>query len=115
MKEENRYHRIIEEIFFKSYRKGLTEVPFEREDILLAAEKLRIKLPKNIGDLIYSFRYRVALPKSVVKEAPRSQAWIIRPRGRAKIRLCRRLFHDNRSIAVACRDKSSRCNTGDDR
>ncbi|EKD34565.1 MAG: endonuclease [uncultured bacterium] len=84
MKKENRYHRIIEEIFFKSYRKGLSEVPFEREDILLAAEKLRIRLPKNIGDLIYSFRYRVSLPESVVKEAPRGQAWVIRPRGRAK-------------------------------
>lgn len=84
MGETNRYSRIAEEIFFKSYRKGLTEILFERDDIIRAADKLGIKLPKNIGDLIYSFRYRVSLPESIVKEAPNGKEWIIRPRGRAR-------------------------------
>ena len=84
MGEANRYARIVEKIFFRSYRKGLTEVVFEREDIIHAAEELGIKLPKNIGDVIYSFRYRVPLPESVAKEAPMGKESIIRPRGRAK-------------------------------
>lgn len=84
MREANRYARIVEKIFFRSYRKGITEVVFERDDIIHAAEELGIKRLKNIGDLIYSFRYRVPLPESVTKEAPKGKEWIIRPRGRAK-------------------------------
>ena len=84
MEGANRYSRIVEEIFFKVYRKGLAEIQFEREDIIRAANKLGTKLPKNIGDLIYSFRYRIALPKSIVELAPGGKEWIIRPRGRAK-------------------------------
>ena len=80
----NRYSRIVEEIFFKFYRKGLTEVLFEREDIIRAADKLGMKSLKNIGDLIYSFRYRTSLPKSIEEQAPKGKEWIIRPRGRAK-------------------------------
>ena len=47
MGETNRYSRIVEEIFFKTYRKSFTEVLFEREDINRAADKLGIKLPKT--------------------------------------------------------------------
>lgn len=47
MGETNRYSRIVEEIFFKSYRKSFTEVLFERENIIHAADKLGIKLPKK--------------------------------------------------------------------
>jgi hypothetical protein len=84
MGEANRYTRIVENIFFKSYRKGLNEVLFERDDIIQAAGALGIRLPKNLGDVIYSFRYRASLPESIVKEAPSGKEWIIRPRGRAK-------------------------------
>lgn len=43
-----------------------------------------ITLPKNLGDVVYSFRYRVPLPQRVRDRAPKGQHWIIRPAGRGK-------------------------------
>lgn len=79
----NRYTKIIEKIFFKYYKEGDTEVSFEREDIVRVARELKIKLPKNLGDIIYSFRYRANFPESIAAKAPRGQQWLIRPKGRA--------------------------------
>ncbi len=80
----NRYRKIISWIFDRYYRTGAVIVPFTREDIVVAARELKMVLPKNIGDLIYSFRYRVDLPPEVVSAAPAGTYWIIRPAGRAK-------------------------------
>ena len=84
MAEANRYVKIIEAIFRSRYREGAEEDPFEREDIERAAKKLGVKLPKNLGDVIYSFRYRAALPESVRSKAPTGKEWIIRPAGPSK-------------------------------
>jgi hypothetical protein len=84
MNRSNRYTQIIERVFFEHYREGDLEVSFEREDIVRVARDLQIDLPKNIGDVIYSFRYRGALPETVRKCAPAGQEWIIRPAGRAR-------------------------------
>ena len=84
VRKANRYVQIIESIFFKHYRKDATEVPFDRSDIVKSARELGIKLPKNLGDVLYSFRYRVSLPESIVKKAPAGVEWIIRPAGRAQ-------------------------------
>ena len=80
----NRYAQIIEQIFFAHYVPGSREVVFEREDIERAATALGIKLPKNLGDVIYSFRYRGTLPDTVRAEAPPGEEWIIRPAGRSR-------------------------------
>jgi hypothetical protein len=80
----NRYMQIIERIFFKHYKPGLSEVPFTRDDIVKAASELKIDLPKNIGDLVYSYRYRSQFPQSIVECAPPDRAWIIRPHGSAR-------------------------------
>jgi hypothetical protein len=81
---KNRYSQIIEAIFSKYFRKGAKEVVFERADIVRAAEKLRIKLPKNLGDVLYSFRYRTPLPDSITGKASKGFEWIIRSTGRAR-------------------------------
>jgi DNA modification methylase len=86
MAESNRYTQIIEKIFFTHYKEGATEVVFDREDIVRAAEDLGIKLPKNIGDVVYSFRYRTLLPDSVRAKAPAGKQWIIQPAGRSQYR-----------------------------
>jgi len=80
----NRYTQIVERIFGDHYQDGAEEVAFEREDIIRAARELKIKLPKNLGDILYSFRYRASLPESIRVKAPNGQEWIIQPRGRAK-------------------------------
>jgi len=83
-KEPNRYTQLIETIFLKHYRDGLKEISFERNEIEEAASKLKIKLPKNLGDVIYSFRYRTQLPESIVSKAPVGYQWLIRPAGISK-------------------------------
>jgi len=80
----NRYAQIIEKVFLSHYRAGATEVPFEREDSVRIARGLKIKLPKNLGDVIYSFRYRTPLPDAVRARAPKGKEWIIRPAGPSK-------------------------------
>lgn len=86
MPSSNRYNAIIEQIFFDNFVEGTTEVSFTREDIVSAAGKLNINLPKNLGDVIYSFRYRTVLPDSVRSKAPENHDWIIRPAGQARYR-----------------------------
>ncbi len=80
----NRYSQIIEKIFFKYFTEGSTEVSFEREDIVRVAHELKVKLPKNLGDLVYSFRYRTILPEAIRAKAPESKEWIIQSRGTAR-------------------------------
>ena len=86
-KEANRYTKILEAIFSKHYKKGTTEIEFERSEINQVAEELGIALPKNVGDVLYSFRYRTLLPKSITSKTPKDYEWIIRPAGKGKYRL----------------------------
>jgi hypothetical protein len=61
----NRYEQLIERIFLAHYKRSSTEVTFQREEIPAMAKRLGIEIPKNLGDLIYTFRYRVTLPKAI--------------------------------------------------
>ncbi len=87
MKRTNRYSAIIERIFTSKFTAGMRLVDFEREEFETIARQLRIKLPKNLGDLVYSFRYRTDLPKRIQEEAGEGETWIIRPIGKGKYRL----------------------------
>jgi len=95
-RKKNRYAAIIEKIFFSKYAKGDEEIAFEREDLVGAAKALQLKLPKNIGDVIYSIRYRTELPISILKTQPKGKEWIIEGRGRALY--CFRLVTENRIV-----------------
>jgi hypothetical protein len=86
MKPQNRYAAIIERIFKSRFKPGLTELEFAREEMVEVARQLRVDLPKNLGDLVYSFRYRSALPQSIQAAAAPGKTWIIRPAGQAKYR-----------------------------
>lgn len=81
---KNRYTQIIEAIFFKYYSEGDKKILFDRADIIEASNKLKIKLPKNLGDVIYSFRYRTDLPERIREKASAEMEWVIRPAGKAK-------------------------------
>lgn len=85
-KKSGIYSAILERIFSSKYKAGMRQVNFEREDIIKCAQELNIGLPKNVGDLIYSFRYRAELPESIQKQASSGQIWIIRGSGSAKYR-----------------------------
>lgn len=83
-KDDNRYRAIIEAIFFAKYRKGLVEIDFDREDLPRAAEGLGIELPKNLGDVIYSIRYRMPLPQRILDTQPPGKEWVIEGTGKAR-------------------------------
>ncbi|HUT60345.1 MAG TPA: endonuclease, partial [Phycisphaerae bacterium] len=84
MTDPNRYTQIIEHIFMERYRQGAEKVSFEREALVKAAKELHIPLPKNLGDILYSFRYRTKLPDSITSRAPKGKTWIIRAAGKAR-------------------------------
>jgi len=86
-KESNRYAKILEAIFSKRFKKDVTEIAFERAEFSQVADQLGIVLPKNLGDVLYSFRYRTNLPKSITSKAPKGFEWIIRPAGKGKYKL----------------------------
>ncbi len=79
----NRYSLILEKIFFNHYEKGMKSFSFKRVEIESTAAKLGISLPKNIGDLVYSFRFRTEMPKTIVATAPAGQSWVIKLSGKA--------------------------------
>jgi len=86
MNEKNLYTAIIEKIFQSKFQKGVKEFTFDREELLVVARDLGLRDPKNVGDLIYTFRYRAGLPESIKKHAGEAETWIIRPAGRGKYR-----------------------------
>jgi len=84
--EKNRYSQLIEAIFKQYYENGRQEIQFERTELVAQAKALNLKLPKNLGDVLYSFRYRTPLPESISSKAPEGYEWVIRPAGRAQYR-----------------------------
>lgn len=85
-KATNRYERLIEAVFRKYYRPGEQQFIFQRADIEEAAQEMGVALPKNLGDILYSFRYRTQLPQSIAQQAPAGFSWVIRPAGRGRYR-----------------------------
>jgi hypothetical protein len=82
----NRYRVLIEHIFFEHWAEGATDFEFERAEIEAHAAKEKIALPKNLGDLIYSFRFRYPLPNKILETQPEGLEWIIEGAGRARYR-----------------------------
>lgn len=82
----NRYSAIIARVFSNHYRESATEFEFTRDEFVEIAQLLGVVLPKNVGDLIYSFRYRNELPESISKTSADGLEWIIEGAGRARYR-----------------------------
>ncbi len=81
----NRYQAIIIDIF-QRFHKGGEEFEFDREEIAAAAHRLDIKPPKNLGDVIYTFRYRMTLPEPILDTQPEDRQWLILGAGDARYR-----------------------------
>ena len=92
----NRYSSIIEKVFLNHYRPKSESFEFLRSELEVIAAELGIDLPKNVGDVIYSFRYRNDLPASILATAKDGLEWVIEGAGRAKYRF--RLVKLNRVI-----------------
>jgi hypothetical protein len=84
--ETHRYKALIEHIFFEHWKKDKTEFEFVRDEIKQTAKQLKIELPDNIGDVPYSFRYRISLPETIIDTQPKGLEWIIEGAGRSRYR-----------------------------
>ena len=80
-KKSNRYGAIIERVFSQHYKRGLKEFEFTRDEFAEAAKVLDIVLPKNLGDVIYSVRYRSELPETIRAKSASGFEWIIEGAG----------------------------------
>ena len=83
-KKPNRYTSIIARVFADHYSKGAMEIEFTRDEVAAIAESLALELPKNLGDIFYSFRYRKELPESIAKTADKGFEWIIEGTGQVR-------------------------------
>lgn len=89
----NRYDQLIEEVFYKHYKEGDTEVYFDRVEFEPLAKKLNIVFPKNLGDIVYSYRYRTELPLKISSLLNEGEEWVIRSVGKGKYVFFRSPIH----------------------
>ena len=95
-KAVSRYDALIEKIFFDHYRDGEHIFEFDREELESAAKVLEIALPKNLGDVIYSYRFRKKLPARVLATQYDGLEWLIELAGIGRYRF--RLGTNNRIL-----------------
>jgi hypothetical protein len=86
MAKTNRYQSLISKIFFDRFDSGMVAFEFERGALEHAADVIGIKLPKNLGDVIYSVRFRTQLPQDILDTQPAGMEWIIEGAGRSAYR-----------------------------
>ena len=78
------YASLIVQVFKRHYRKGLKKFVFHRDELAGAAKKLGIRLPKNLGDVIYSVRYRMPTPSAIARSQPKGMEWVIEGHGKSQ-------------------------------
>jgi hypothetical protein len=82
--ESNRYKTLIQKIFLDGYRPRIERIEFDRSDLPKAAQQLGMRLPKNLGDVIYSIRYRTEMPEAILSTQPKGREWIVEGVGRSR-------------------------------
>ncbi len=78
-----KYDRIISRVF-ATYDSGGASFTFPRTAIAEAADELDLAAPKNLGDVIYTYRSRRDLPEEIQQRAETGREWIIRTVGTAQ-------------------------------
>jgi len=75
------YSSIIVHLFQKHWKKGVEEFQFHRDEMIDAAKITGVERPDNLGDVIYSFKFRRELPKAIVETAPKGKSWMLEGTG----------------------------------
>lgn len=73
----SKYDQVIGKVFFNNFSESMSKVPFDREELAQACRDLNISRIKNLGDIVYSYRFRRDLPKAINDTAPSDHEWII--------------------------------------
>jgi hypothetical protein len=71
------YDSIITEVFRAHFKKGAKNFQFEREELRNTGTRLGVSVPKNLGDVLYAYRYRRQLPEPIRKTCSDGMEWII--------------------------------------
>lgn len=79
----NRYKAILARIFLARFTGEQRIVPFERPDLVTANSELGFPSIKNLGDIIYSYRFRGVVPDEIAATAPDGLEWSLEIVGRA--------------------------------
>ena len=80
----SKYDSIIKSIFTERYTSGVNSIVFERNVLEDKALSLGITPPKNLGDIVYSYKYRAHLPDEITRTAPEGYYWRLRNVGTAQ-------------------------------
>jgi hypothetical protein len=86
----HRYAAIIECLFVSNYKRGMTEVHFDTDEVRAMAAKLGIKPPSNLGEISSVFRYRNNVPESIRNRTPKGRRWVIQRFGDGRYQLVAR-------------------------
>src|SRR5579864_6945277 len=88
-RKANRYQAILVKIFSNhggGNKGNKKDFLFERDEITTVASQLKIQLPKNIGDVLYSQRYRAEWPEAIKSAIPKGHDLVILPAGKSRYR-----------------------------
>lgn len=83
-KQNSKYDEIILSIFKEKYSPNLTHIRFSRDELSKKAIELNISVPKNLGDIIYSYKYRKPLPQEIIDTARIDHYWRLHNIGSAE-------------------------------
>lgn len=73
----------MEALWKRHYRQGATEIPFRREELEEIAAELKIEEHKNLGAVLYDYRFRKQLPTLIRNTAPKGKEWWIKLAGKS--------------------------------
>ena len=92
------YDQIIETVFLRHYKPGAAEFDFDRVELETTASELGLRV-RNLGDIVYSFRFRIDWPEAISRTAPAGADWRIDGIGKGKYR-----FHLGRICRIEPRE-----------
>src|SRR5258705_3960581 len=87
--KEARYDAVVSELSRRNYNSKSNSFAFERSELLDIIQTLKLVSIKNLGDVLYTYRFRREFPLSIRKTAAPGLEWAIKlaGRGRYKFRL----------------------------
>ena len=80
------YSSIITHVFQQHWKMGVEEFEFHRDELVTAAVVVGVERPDNLGDVIYSFKFRRPLPSEILSTAPKGTTWLHEGAGSARYR-----------------------------
>ncbi len=87
--KEARYDAVVSELFRRHYKTNSKSFDFERSELSEIIQALKLDSIKNIGDILYTYRFRREFPTGIKESATAGLEWAIKlaGRGRYKFRL----------------------------